>query len=205
MISMVEWKKYCPPPYNKREIFRYAGMRNPSPEVETILDSCLGELKGRMNLQICWSKFPIREENAEIDLSFMRTSSHDLRKVLKGCSGVVVFGATVGLEIDRLIARYSRISPARALMFQAIGTERIESLCNLFEDEIRVEQQRLGLDITPRFSPGYGDLPLEVQKEIFNILDCPRKIGLTLNESLLMTPTKSVTAIIGIGAHAEKK
>ena len=51
----------------------------------------------------------------------------------------------------------------------------------------------------PRFSPGYGDLSLEVQKEIFSLLDCPRKIGVSLGDSLLMTPSKSVTAIIGYG------
>lgn len=58
--------------------------------------------------------------------------------------------------------------------------------------------KELDVRLKPRFSAGYGDLPLEVQKDIFRVLDCPRKIGLTLNDSLLMSPTKSVTAIVGI-------
>ena len=64
------------------------------------------------------------------------------------------------------------------------------------------------MQLRPRFSPGYGDLPLELQKDVFRVLDCPRKIGLSLNESLLMSPSKSVTAIIGIGkgdVEAENK
>jgi len=202
---MVEHKKYGVPPYNRREIFRYAGMRVPSLEVEQLLDSCLGELAEKVNFQVCWARFPVKQIGMELDLSFMKTGSLDLQKMMRGCSGAVVFGATVGLEIDRLIVRYSRISPARALMFQAIGAERIEKLCDLFEHEIREEQWKLGYAITPRFSPGYGDLPLESQRAIFGVLDCPRKIGLTLNDSLLMTPTKSVTAIIGIGKYPEEK
>ena len=57
--------------------------------------------------------------------------------------------------------------------------------------------------LPPRFSPGYGDLPLSLQRDIFRVLDCPRKIGLTLNESLLMSPSKSVTAIVGLGHPRE--
>ena len=56
-----------------------------------------------------------------------------------------------------------------------------------------------GLAVRPRFSPGYGDLPLALQREVFAALDCPRRIGLTLSDSLLMSPTKSVTALIGAG------
>jgi len=108
----------------------------------------------------------------------------------------VVFGATVGLELDRLIARYSRISPVKALFYQSIGAERIESLCDAFCDEM--EPLYAPGRTKPRYSPGYGDLPLDVQKAFFAVLDCPRKIGLTLNESMLMSPSKSVTAIIGI-------
>ena len=65
--------------------------------------------------------------------------------------------------------------------------------------------QAEGKFLKPRFSPGYGDLPLEMQRDIFRVLDCSRKIGLTLNESLLMSPSKSVTAIVGIGGEEYQK
>ena len=55
-----------------------------------------------------------------------------------------------------------------------------------------------GMSLRPRFSPGYGDLPLTVQKEFMTLLDCAHLIGINLNESLLMSPSKSVTAIIGM-------
>lgn len=57
----------------------------------------------------------------------------------------------------------------------------------------------------PRFSPGYGDLPLSAQREIFAVLDCGKRIGLMLNDSLLMSPSKSVTAFVGIGGEMKQK
>ena len=108
---------------------------------------------------------------------------------------MLVFAATIGFDIDRKITKYSKVDPAKALIFQAIGTERVESLCNAFEEDIKREN---GYDLTSRFSPGYADLPLEMQKDLFRVLDCYKNIGVTLNDSLLMSPSKTVTAIIGI-------
>ena len=105
-----------------------------------------------------------------------------------------MFCATIGLDIDRLIAKYGVVSPAKALVFQAIGAERIESLCELFCEEMGAEYGNL----KPRFSPGYGDLDLAFQSAIFGALECPKKIGVTLTDTLLMTPSKSVTAVMGI-------
>ena len=76
---------------------------------------------------------------------------------------------------------------------QAIGTERVEALCDAFQAEIAAAET----SIAPRFSPGYGDFPLDCQKDIFAVLDCG-SIGLTLNSNLFMTPSKSVTAVIGV-------
>ena len=109
-----------------------------------------------------------------------------------------MMAATIGLEADRRTARYERTNPIKALLLQAMGAERVETLCDLFCKEIRQQEEVNGNTITTRFSPGYGDLPLEVQREFVRLLDCSRQIGISLNASLLMSPTKSVTAIFGI-------
>ena len=199
MMGTVSIKKYRQPYWDRKEILRYAGAKEATDEVSALLEECLAEAEGKLSYQVCYAIFPVREEGEMLDLGFARTASAHLRKNLSGCGEVAVFGATVGLELDRLIARYSRISPARALLFQAIGAERIEALCDCFNEEIGMEARARGKVTRPRFSPGYGDLPLDLQRDIFRVLDCSRKIGLTLNDSLLMTPTKSVTALIGIG------
>lgn len=194
---MINVKTYSAPPLNERECLRYAGTspKTISAEERELFEACLAEVEKKLIYKVCWGRFPVKRTEERLDFGFLQTDSKALMKNLEGCEEVIVFAATIGLEIDRLIRRYTNLSPAKALFFQAIGAERIESLCDAFCEEWKGE----GLQLRPRFSPGYGDLPLELQKDIFRVLDCPRKIGLSLNESLLMSPSKSVTAIIGIG------
>lgn len=198
MTSIVEKRSYPAPPIDRREILRYAGVNQASPEVEALMEECLCELAPKLRYDVCFCELPLAIHSTEIRLGGIAVSSADLAKNLRGCTRAILFAATVGIAPDRLILRYNRLSPARALFVQAIGAERIESLCDVLNGEVSAHYARKGARTRPRFSPGYGDLSLAVQKDIFSVLDCARKIGLTLNDSLLMTPTKSVTAIIGI-------
>ena len=201
----VRTKTYPPPDFDRREILRYAGVRGQAPELEALAEQCIAECGGKLSYKVCWREFPVRRREGILDLGFAETSSAALGRNLTGCGSVVLFAATVGIGMDRQIARYSTISPARAVLLQALGTERIEALCDVFNEEITREQAAMGRETRPRFSPGYGDFPLEMQKKIFTVLDCPRKIGLFLNENLLMSPSKSVTALIGVTVDGKSK
>ena len=190
---------YDEPPFRMDEIMRYAGAGGSGREdILCLARECCGLVRGRLNWRVCWREFPLSFDGEKTDLGFARVASASLRRHLNGCDRTVLFAATVGLEMDRLIARYSAVSPARALMLQAVGAERAEALCGLFCQDVENRAALQGARTRPRFSPGYGDLPIELQKDIFRVLDCPARIGLTLNESLLMSPTKSVTAVIGL-------
>ena len=193
MITVIT-KTFNSPTIDKSEILRYAGMKDSSPEIDTLIKECLEEIKGKLSYKVCYAHFPLKITETEIDLSFTRVKSSKLSKNLEGCRSFLLFAATVGIEIDRQIARYIKFSPSKALLFQAIGAERIESLCNAFS---MFAESEYGF-AKPRFSPGYGDLPLEIQKDFFRVLEPGRKIGVSLTESMMMIPSKSVTAIIGI-------
>lgn len=196
---MIVFKKsFEPVEFNKKEILRYAQCTDAEESISALVDKCIGECKNAFTYNVCWCELPVKITESKADLAFTKSNSNALIKNLAGCKKIILFGATVGIEIDRLIAKYGRISPAKAVVFQAIGAERIEALCNAFNSEMTENCRTQALYTRPRFSPGYGDFPLDVQKDIFRVLDCSRKIGLTLNDSLLMSPSKSVTAIIGI-------
>lgn len=194
--------------FDRSEIMRYAGMFNKGhaegvteealSDMMDIMESCIKEVTPILSYKVSFCFDDIEWVDDKPILSFDTYDSKDLAKNLKGCIKATLFAATIGIGIDRLITKYSRISPAKALFLQAIGAERIEALCDTFNEEIMLECRDRGETTNRRFSPGYGDLPLEVQKEFMVLLDCSRRIGVTLNESLLMTPSKSVTAIIGI-------
>ncbi len=198
MEQIVFTKTYPQPPVDRREILRYMRCKEADGDIDALLDACLAELLPLLVYKVCWRIFPLRRTKDLLDLGFMQTDSRGLVRNLQGCDRLVLFAATVGLEVDRLIAKYGRLSPVKALCMQAIGAERIESLCDAFCSELEQKYTAERLQLKPRFSPGYGDFPLEAQKAVFQALDCPRKIGLSLNDSLLMSPSKSVTALAGL-------
>jgi hypothetical protein len=184
---------------NEREALRYMGVTGrANGEVLALLHSCIEESARVFTPRVCFREVLLRREGDLLDLGFARVRSTSLSKALCGCERVVLFAATVGLGIDRLIAAYSRVSPARALCLQAVGAERIEALCDAVCKNLQEEYAKRGMALRPRFSPGYGDLPLELQTDLFKVLDCQHFIGLTLNDSMLMSPSKSVTAIVGL-------
>lgn len=197
-MSVVYTENFEPVPFDKKEILRYCGGAENSEQLEELLDNCLSEIDGKISNRVCYCELKISETENGLDLGFCKTNSKLILRHLNGCDKLILFAATVGIETDRLISKYSRISPVKALMFQAIGAERIEALCDTFENKIKAQYAAEGRECVYRISAGYGDIPLEMQKDIFKILDCPKRIGLSLNESLLMSPTKSVTAVIGV-------
>ncbi|MBQ3063711.1 MAG: Vitamin B12 dependent methionine synthase activation subunit [Clostridia bacterium] len=184
------------PPLNLSEILRYAGMRGtPDDGLSALLDSCLAEVAHGLCYRVCFLEHGVKMTDTGVDFGYMQVDSADLARCLSGCDRALTFVATVGPLPDRMIARYGRVAPTKALLHQAIGAERIEALCDAFLDLLRAEQ---GISLCPRFSPGYGDLSLTVQGDIFRALNPARLIGVSTTDSLLMVPSKSVTAIVGI-------
>ena len=190
-MTEINVKSYAAPEFCRSEILRYAGTSRADEKLSELISECIAEAADVLSYKVCYTELSLAINGDECDLSLFKVKSKNLAKSLCGAKSVIVFAATVGFGIDRLIAKYSRLSPAKALIFQAIGAERIEALCDTFcKDGI------CGVH-TPRFSPGYGDLSIEVQRDIFAILGAQKRLGLSLNESLLMSPSKSVTAFIG--------
>lgn len=201
MNSVILSKTYNAPPFCEKEILRYAGCKEANSEIAALVKSCINEIKDKLTYKVCYRQFWVKICDDICDFDAFTLQSKNLALNLKDCESGIFFAATVGVEIDRLIAKYGRFSPSKALIFQAIGAERIEALCDTFCADISKEHNA---GTRPRFSPGYGDLPLIAQKDIFAVLSPEKHIGLSLTDSLLMSPSKSVTAIVGLGDKKEK-
>lgn len=201
MNSVILIKSYTELPFCEKEILRYAGCKEADNEIAALVRSCIDEIKTKLTYKVCYRQFGVKIGDELCDFGAFTLQSKNLAFNLNGCESAILFAATVGVEIDRLIAKYGRISPSKALMFQAIGAERIEALCDAFCADISKEYT---VGTKPRFSPGYGDLPLAAQKDMFAVLSPEKQIGLTLTDSLLMSPSKSVTAIVGLTNKQEK-
>jgi len=188
---------------DEREIFRYLGYGNSEPDEYTAekVKMVSEEVFDAVTCRACFLVTDITCTEETVDFGAFSVHAKALAKNLDGCKKAVLLGATVGAQVDRIIGKYSRISPASAVIAQAAGAAAIESFCDLVCLRIKDAFRKENLFLRPRFSPGYGDFSLTYQNELFRYLDCTKKIGLSLTEGLMMTPTKSVTAIIGLGTN----
>ena len=130
-------------------------------------------------------------ENLECLVGPLTLRSAALRRALRDAKRAYLFAATLGHEVDRLLRRYAATDSADLLIAQAAATAVLERYADEACEALEGPQ-------TPRFSPGYGDLPLEVQRDFLAAVDGQRRLGITLTDTCLMIPSKSVTAIIGV-------
>ena len=190
-------KSFDEPPFNRREILRYAMCPGcDEPKMLELMEACIEECRkfAAFSYRVSYCELPVislDENSGDIDLEHIKVRSCDLARNLSGCGSVIVFAATIGPGIDRLIKKYTNLDPVKALFMQAIGAERAETMCNLF-------CQTFPEKLRPRFSPGFGDLALSVQPEVLRLTNAKKNLAITLDEGFLMSPSKSVTAFTGI-------
>lgn len=161
-----------------------------SPEIE----KCFLRLKEVASCKFVAARAPlIRFDKNRLDCGFGELESATLIKNLKDSREAFVFAVTIGLGVDRLLARLSAVSQAEHFITDALASALAEAATNKAEELIKN-----GTLCRPRFSPGFGDLSIELQPRLLGMLNAQRLLGITVNSSYLMSPMKSVTAIMGV-------
>lgn len=191
---------------DRREVYRYLGYRRAVPDaaVRDEIEACIGDLEKAVTPRYIYRYYDLETISTEdpglnvLKVAGMEIRSRNLTRTLRGCREAAIMACTLGLGPDRLIARANVTGVSRAAIYQAASAAMIETVCDEVNEQIRKEAEKRGLYCRPRFSPGYGDLPLELQAGISRALNMAKEAGIFLSESLLMTPSKSVTAIIGL-------
>ena len=184
----------------KKEVYRYLGYHHiePSAEVDARIDDCLKNLAKVCQPKSTHAVFPVSLHDDVVEASGMVIHSRGLAKNLRGCEKICLMAATLGIGPDRLAARAQLTSLLDAAIVQAAGAAMTEAWCDEVNERIRKEAAKEGLYCRPRFSPGYGDFPLSFQTCFSTLLNMPSAIGVHLTDALLMVPSKSVTAVIGM-------
>jgi len=189
-----------------KEAVRYLGYGRHAIDERTLelIQDSFRELDQVADARFVYRIFEIVEQNEnELTIGNLKIQSKNLAKNLKGCKQVIIFGATLGTGVDLLMKRYSVSDMTKAVVLQACAAAVLEEYCDTIQKEIAKELDA-GLYLRPRFSPGYGDFSILHQKELLQMLEAPKKIGLTLTEGYMLTPTKSVTALLGISKDAKE-
>ena len=177
--------------FKQKEALRYLRAKPGDKAAEILVDTVYLKLRNEVQARYILQKHAITADEAGVTLDCgVRFHSR--------CNTVLLMGATLGSRVDAAIRRLALISVAEGAAAQAVAAALIESYC----DEVQAQAETGGLLQRPRFSPGYGDWPLEEQRQLFAVLNCAKRIGLTLTDGLMMAPSKSVTAIIGLSEDA---
>ncbi len=181
---------------SRTEALRYLRVRGPADErLQADLDRCMTRLRQAAHPRVCWRLFPLCADGTLEGTGF-RPRGESIRKHLAGCDQVVLMAATLGSETELLLRRTQSRDMADALLTDALASAAIENVCdNLCSD---LAQQLAPARVTSRFSPGYGDFPLAQQRELCEVLNVFRLLGISLTSGGLMIPQKSVTALIGV-------
>lgn len=186
---------------NRYEVCRYLGIRQGEPDARTgdLIDECQAELMKAATPRMVHRTYPLTiRKDGSLDLTCFQVKSKNLKKNLEGCDQIILFAATIGEAVDRLIRRYMKTQVSKGVVMQAVSAAMIEAYCNEVNLDFKRKAAQEGYFLRPRFSPGYGDFPLECQKAIGEALKMEKTCGITLTDSLLMLPSKSVTAVIGM-------
>lgn len=191
------------------EVLRYLGYKGQELEKGLLddINKIRKEAKAFFRPRHIYSFYEIIKKGKEIELvnTNVNFKGEDIYDLLKDSNKIILMAVTLGSDIERLTRKYEKISMRDALILDACATTAIEEYIDKLEENLKKEYLKEAENFTFRYSPGYGDLSLSSQRDIINILDCERKIGVNLSENLILFPRKSVTAILGIIKGKKKK
>lgn len=194
---------------NKDEVLRYLGYKGQEIDenMNHIIDQCREEIKKIITPRIIYEYKNIKliDDGVEVINTNLILKGKDIRKHLESSEQCVLMAVTLGNDVEKKTRLYEKINLTKALILDACATTAVEEVCDAVEDIVKEKAILDGMDITFRYSPGYGDLPLNVQNNFLRVLDGQKKIGLMVSEDNLLFPRKSVTAIIGIVESGMKK
>ncbi len=185
---------------DQKEALRYLGYVGNKPEenIQKILNECESNVLDIIDPRYIYKCFDIisNEDKIVLDNCKLELTGNDIVNHLKGCTKVILMCATLSMNMDRFIRVTQITDMTKAVIIDSLASVAIEKICDNIQDEILEEYS--GYFQTYRYSPGYGDFPIEIQKDFLSVLDAPKKIGLTSTNDCILTPKKSVTAIIGL-------
>ena len=184
--------------YDLRETARYMGYKHgaePSEEICELVDEAYEELCKVIQPKYIYKEYDFTKTENGIIVDGIEFKSKKMLCHLRNSSSIILFGATLGQGADTLIRKYSVTDIAMTAVAQAVAGSMVENLCDIACEELKTAIKG---EHRPRFSPGYGDFHISAQSDFFKLLPMNKQLGISLSDGFMMTPTKTVTAFIGV-------
>lgn len=193
------------PSVDRQQAFRYMGMHGePDANLQALADKCekhlLSAISPRYLHRICPIQFT--PEGIRCEGSTLLLTGKDIADHLAGCDRIILFAATLSAGADTAIRKASAEDVLAGMMTDAMASALTEQLCDMAEREIL---ETITAYSTWRFSPGYGDLPLDIQSDFLRTVNAEKRLGISVSDGGMLMPTKSVTAVIGLSEHPISK
>ncbi len=187
---------------DRQEILRYLGWRGGelSPQMEQLLTRCIQDTLETIRPCYRCQCFPIKftPEGVRVEQTGLLLTGGSIARHLEGCRSVYLLAGTIGLAHEQLLRKTMLTQPDAGVVLDSCGSAAAEAVADLAEQEIQTLAAGQGKFTTPRFSPGYGDLPLSCQQPLLDALRAMQTLGMTVSSGGLLSPNKSVTAVIGV-------
>lgn len=197
------------------EALRYMGFQEHQsridPLVEEQMHRAVHRIESLTDCSYTYRVFPIHWEEQDgrrmpvPEGTSLPLPGNDIRDLLKDCSRCIVMAVTLGRKADQLLRRAQTENMADAVILDSCASSGIESLCDQLQKDLEIFYHRQGLYLTDRYSPGYGDLPLSLQPKICDLLSTQKRIGLNASATYMLSPSKSVTAILGLSEQPQSR
>ncbi len=184
--------------YDLHETARYMGYKHgakPSEAICKLCEDAYNELCKVITPKYIYKEYEFTRTNDGIIIDGIEFKSEKLLNHLRNSTSVILFGATIGVGADTLVRKYSVTDAAMTSIVHCVGASLVENLCDQACEELK---NTIKGEHRPRFSPGYGGLHISSQENFFKLLPMTKQLGVTLSNNYLMTPTKTVTAFIGV-------
>lgn len=193
---------------NEKQVLKYLGYSGGTVEeqLRRDIDRVSGEVLSMARPLLTFRIFDIEwRDKPCIGGSNVALLGENIKEMLKECNRCILLGATLGMQIEQQLRSRQVQNVYESLIFDSCASSAIENVCDNFCEEMEADRAGEGEFLTDRFSPGYGDMPFSQQKEICAILHTEKTIGVSLSQSGIMIPRKSVTAVIGISHKKQSK
>lgn len=191
----------------KAQVLHYLGVGGEIDDgLHQRINTCIARMTAVCRPRYVWRQFPLAGHgSASLESPPFDFPGEDVKTLLRDCSTVLLFALTMGDAVETLIRQTAVKSQTDALILDACASAACEQSCDDLQCELENRFCKDGIYATDRFSPGYGDLPLSCQPDFLRLLNAEKMIGLTLTESRILIPRKSVTALFGLADRPQGK
>lgn len=179
---------------NIDNICRYLGVKIPTDDLIKKIEYVISEAKKTIKPAIIYSTCSISkiENGIALDNTDLILIGNLAKTYFDGCKNTIIVAATLTLSSEIFIKRMFSKSSEYGTIADAVLTEMVEDVLDSFEENLNNN----GKKFKSRISCGYGDLDLKYELDLYNYLNA-QSIGISINNSFMKTPNKSVIALIG--------